>query len=107
MGNVSQRMDPSGAIQDYVFDAYGYRTGTDNSTDPYSAFEGQYGYYADSDTGLEQLTHRYYDVGTGRFVTRDPIGYSGGIDLYRYTGNNPIEWVDPSGPAACRSERGL
>jgi RHS repeat-associated protein len=68
MGNVSQRMDPSGATQDYVF-------------------------------GLELLTHRYYDSGTGRFVTRDPIGYSGGINIYRYAGNNPIEWIDPDGLA--------
>ena len=45
-------------------------------------FGGQHGYYTDPETGLQLLTHRYYDAGTGRFVTRDPIGYKGGINLY-------------------------
>ena len=43
------------------------------------------------------LTHRYYDPNTGRFVTRDPIGYKGGINLYGFVGNNPVNRSDPSG----------
>ena len=26
----------------------------------------------------------------GRFITRDPVGYEGGINLYAYCGNNPV-----------------
>ncbi len=33
----------------------------------------------------------------GRFVTRDPIGYKGGINLYGFCGNNPVNDSDPSG----------
>jgi len=33
----------------------------------------------------------------GRFVTRDPIGYKGGINLYGFAGNNPVNESDPSG----------
>ncbi len=33
----------------------------------------------------------------GRFVTRDPIGYKGGINLYGFAGNNPVNRSDPSG----------
>ncbi len=30
-------------------------------------------------------------------MTRDPIGYVGGIDLYAYAGNNPPVRIDPTG----------
>ncbi|MGE0496132.1 MAG: RHS repeat-associated core domain-containing protein [Vulcanimicrobiota bacterium] len=33
----------------------------------------------------------------GRFLVRDPIGYQGGMNLYAYCGNNPLNCVDPSG----------
>lgn len=47
--------------------------------------------------GLQLLTHRYYDPSTGRFLTRDPISYAGGINLYSYVQNNPINFIDPLG----------
>ncbi len=43
------------------------------------------------------LTHRYYDPTEGRFLTRDPIGYAGGQNLYAYVNGNPVNVVDPSG----------
>ncbi len=43
------------------------------------------------------MTHRYYDPNAGRFITRDPIGYDGGINLYAYTANNPVNDADPDG----------
>ena len=43
------------------------------------------------------LGHRYYDPALARFLTRDPIGYEGGINLYAYCGNNPIIGIDPDG----------
>ena len=61
------------------------------------AFGGQAGYYRDEWTGLYFLTHRYYEAGSGRFVNRDPIGYGGGINLYGFCGNNPVNGSDPSG----------
>ena len=60
-------------------------------------FGGQFGYYTDTETGLLCLTHRYYDPGTGKFINRDPIGYQGGINLYGFVGNNPVNYSDPSG----------
>ncbi|MBN2653812.1 MAG: RHS repeat-associated core domain-containing protein [Nitrospirae bacterium] len=45
----------------------------------------------DQETGLYNYRARYYDVNTGRFVSKDPIGFSAGdVNLYRYVGNNPV-----------------
>ncbi|MFV3284721.1 RHS repeat-associated core domain-containing protein, partial [Pseudomonas sp. NY15356] len=56
-------------------------------------FQGQ---YLDDETGLHYNTFRYYDAESGRFITQDPIGISGGFNLYRYA-SNPVNWVDPWG----------
>jgi len=59
-------------------------------------FGGQFGYYWDYPE-LLLLGHRYYNPNDGRFLTRDPIGYKGGINLYGFAGNNPVNESDPSG----------
>ncbi|MFA8360522.1 RHS repeat-associated core domain-containing protein [Burkholderia ubonensis] len=56
-------------------------------------FQGQ---YHDDETGLHYNRHRYYDPQSGRFVSKDPIGLAGGINVYRYA-SNPITWVDALG----------
>lgn len=58
-------------------------------------FQGQ---YFDEETGLHYNRHRYYDPDAGRFMTQDPIGLRGGINLYRYA-PNPGRWIDPLGLA--------
>ena len=42
---------------------------------------------------------RPYDPNLQRWITRDPIGESGGINLNAYVENNPINQIDPSGLA--------
>nr|WP_080497718.1 RHS repeat-associated core domain-containing protein [Burkholderia ubonensis] len=49
--------------------------------------------------------HRYYDPNVGRFISKDPIGLQGGLNVYQCV-PNPIEWIDPLGltsksPPAC------
>ncbi|VAW78256.1 Rhs family protein, partial [hydrothermal vent metagenome] len=67
------------------------------------------GQYYDQETGLHYNYFRYYDPSTGRYITSDPLGVLGLIDvfgsdllpqdinLYNYTGNNPVNFIDPVG----------
>jgi RHS repeat-associated protein len=59
-------------------------------------FQGQ---YLDRDTGLHYNTFRFYDPDIGRFISPDPIGLEGGLNLQRYA-DNPVSWIDPSGGMA-------
>ncbi len=54
------------------------------------------GQYFDDETGLHYNLFRYYAPECGRFVSQDPIGLKGGINLYQYA-PNPLSWIDPLG----------
>jgi RHS repeat-associated protein len=54
------------------------------------------GQYYDPATGLHYNYFRYYNPQTGRYITPDPIGMWGGINLFGYV-RNPINAVDPWG----------
>lgn len=41
--------------------------------------------------------YRTYDPGTGRYLTADPIGQGGGINVYVYALNSPVVLSDPNG----------
>ncbi|MGH3847611.1 MAG: RHS repeat-associated core domain-containing protein, partial [Pseudonocardiaceae bacterium] len=47
--------------------------------------------------GYVYLRTRWYDPQTGRFLSQDPIGLAGGVNLYAYAGNNPVAYSDPFG----------
>lgn len=52
----------------------------------------------DDDTGYQFNRRRYYDPATGRWTTRDPIGFEpGDYNLYRYIGNSSLNAIDPLG----------
>jgi RHS repeat-associated protein len=59
------------------------------------------GQYYDGETGLHYNYHRYYNPPIGRYITPDPIGLEGGINLFAYAGNNPIRVIDPLGLLTC------
>ena len=63
-------------------------------------FQGQ---YLDRDTELHYNTFRFYDPDIGRFISPDPIGLMGGINLGSYS-PNPTMWIDPWG-LSCSSSK--
>ncbi|MFI5385565.1 MAG: RHS repeat-associated core domain-containing protein [Fimbriimonadales bacterium] len=97
-GNVSQRLDSSqNGVSSSVYDAFGAETTSGTTPTDSFGYNAQWGYLLDRDTGLYLCRHRYYDPGSGRWVTRDPVGYRGGIGLYAYCGNGPVGSSDPRG----------
>ncbi|WP_051870470.1 RHS repeat-associated core domain-containing protein [Xenorhabdus bovienii] len=58
------------------------------------------GQYEDEESGLYYNRFRYYDRDTGQYLTPDPIGLMGGINLYSYV-YNPLTWIDPFGLVEC------
>ncbi|MBI5694877.1 MAG: RHS domain-containing protein [Nitrospirae bacterium] len=55
------------------------------------------GQYFDAETGLHYNFHRYYDPETGRYISSDPIGLWGGVNLFEYADNNTINNYDNEG----------
>jgi len=60
-------------------------------------YVGQWG-VTDEGNGLDFMRARFYDNSLGRFTSVDPINLAGGdTNFYRYVGNSPASFVDPSG----------
>ena len=95
LGSVTSLSNTAGTLaQTYTFDSFGKQTASTGSlVNPF-----QYtGRESDPETGLYYYRARYYDPAVGRFVSEDPIGFSGGSNFYRYARNNPVRRKDPSG----------
>ncbi|MEL7641055.1 MAG: RHS repeat-associated core domain-containing protein [Solidesulfovibrio sp.] len=95
-GNTLALTDAAGAVVGrYAYSPYGAVSNHSGAATSFTAV-GAYGVMDEGDA-LFFMQNRYYDATTGRFIRRDPIGLSGGVNLYRYAENNPISRIDPSG----------
>ncbi|MBI2346297.1 MAG: carboxypeptidase regulatory-like domain-containing protein [Deltaproteobacteria bacterium] len=95
--NIAALTDASGNVTDsYFYHPFGQvLTQTGSTPNPYR-FAGALGVENDP-TGLYYMRARYYDPAQGRFISKDPIGMAGGMNLYGYVGNNPLRAADPLG----------
>jgi len=92
LGSIVALSSSTGAVGDkYTYGVYGETANLTGNTFRYS------GRRLDAETGLYYYRARYYSPKIGRFLQNDPIGYTGGINLYAYVGNDPLNLTDPSG----------
>jgi len=96
-GNVSVLIDGSQAVvAGYVYDAFGNLLAKSGGLEqPYLFSTKEY----DERTGLSYYGYRFYSPALGRWTTRDPLEEDGGINLYGFVENNPVNAVDPWGLA--------
>ena len=89
-GNIVKRID---------YDSFGNVLSDSNPifTVPF----GFAGGLQDKDTGLIRFGLRDYDPAISRWTAKDPIDFAGGdVNLYRYTTNEPVRFIDPWGKAS-------
>ena len=97
--------DTGGTVKERLgYDAYGSSQlmnasfGTSSPAPPDYEWETRFGAYRwDSETSIYQVRNRYMHPLLGRWLTRDPIGERGGVNLYRYVNNAPCNGVDNYG----------
>jgi RHS repeat-associated protein len=95
-GSIIAAVDASGAATAiYSYDEYGV---------PAASNGGRFGYTGHVrlpeivEPGLYYYKNRFYSAGLGgRFLQTDPIGFAGGVNLYAYVLNDPVNWIDPLG----------
>jgi RHS repeat-associated protein len=93
LGSTTALLDGSGNVAAaYGYDSFG-RQAPSNPSSPQQAFSYT-GQTYDASTGLYYDRARYYDPGTGRFLSEDPVQHA---NRYAYVGNDPTNLVDPSG----------
>jgi RHS repeat-associated protein len=74
-----------------VYTPFGEAVPSIQTVDNPFRFPGQ---YYDQETGLHYNYFRYYNPQTGRYITPDPIGLEGGINLFVYVAGNPVNLHD-------------
>lgn len=95
LGSVREMFTGGGTVvARYEYDPYGRPTTIVGTTSTDFNFTGLYRH---AKSNLDLATYRAYDPELGRWLNRDPVGESGGHNLYSYTGNNSTNSTDTSG----------
>jgi RHS repeat-associated protein len=97
-GNVGQVIDASsGTIAaSYQYDPFGNLIKSEGAYADDNPFRFSTKYH-DDETGLVYYGYRYYSSELGRWINRDPMQEPGGINLYIFISNNPLDDFDSVG----------
>jgi RHS repeat-associated protein len=91
--------DETGAVTDeFAYTPYGGVTRTGTTDTPFQWLGGIA--VQNEGDGLYYMLNRYYSAGTRCFISPDPSGIDGGVNLYAYGNLNPLAFVDPYGLCA-------
>lgn len=96
-GNVAALTDSTGNISArYEYDPFGQTIRASGAAAGLNQvrFSSK---YTDPESGSISYLFRSYTPATGRWSSRDPIGEKGGINLYGFVMNAPVDFVDPFG----------
>lgn len=94
LGSTLALADSTGTVQtSYTFEPFGNTTVAGSSTTNSFAYTGR---ELDA-SGLYFYRARYYSPLLQRFISEDPVGFNGGINIYAYAGNNAVSNDDPFG----------
>ena len=98
-GNITRYLDSTGeTVATYTYDAFGNTISQSGSLA--NIFRHRFSTkYIDSETDLYYYGYRFYHPILMRWLTRDPIEESGGVNLYGVCGNNPVSRYDKDGRA--------
>jgi RHS repeat-associated protein len=95
LGSMREMTDSTGIIRArYDYDPFGNRTKLSGDLD---CDMGYTGHYFHASSHLHLSLYRPFDSVLGRWISRDPIGEDGGVNLYGYVENQPINANDPLG----------
>ncbi|WP_411845251.1 RHS repeat-associated core domain-containing protein [Roseibacillus persicicus] len=101
-GNIISWLNEAGAVvQRNDYDPFGNLISKNGSVEDLNfGFSTK---YTDEETGLAYYGYRYYDPVIGRWPSRDPIGERGGVNLYGFVENSPIQKSDYLGLSSERT----
>ena len=100
LGRLLAFTDNTGALTDeFAYHPYGRLIAHSGTTATPTTWLGAYGVW-DAGHGLYLTRHRAYDANLMRFLQVDPLGISGGLNLYVYGNGNPMFFLDVLGLCA-------
>jgi len=95
LGSIREMTDVSGVVQaQYSYDSWGRKNKINGSIDADFGFTGHYLHAA---SGLWLTYYRAYSSDYGKWLSRDPLGEGGGLNIYSYAANQPLLYIDDLG----------